>query len=342
MERYFDWLMPGGRLLAIVPDSILTNRGLYEDLRTHLADRVELRAVVSLPAVTFAGAGTTTKTSVIYLRKLNGAPRKRRPAYFAVCEDVGFTIQTKETLRIKVPTGNNQLPAILREFLDPTIEPKHGRRVADVERQSRWDANYHGSLSSEIEQRLSGAEQGGLRVKEVADLVSDRINPKRLGETFEYIEISDVDVDTCMVRTKTVASAEAASRARRRVRAGDVLVSTVRPDRRVVGVVRDAQDGAICTTGFAVLRPKAIEPMALAYLLKTDFVTAQIMRNNIGIAYPAIEESCLPDVLLPISREKAMALQDTGSSLFALERAVEEKRKGFREEIERSVADWTS
>lgn len=342
MERYGDWLMPGGRLLAIVPDSILTNRGLYEDLRTHLADRIELRAVVSLPAVTFASAGTTTKTSVIYLRKLNGTPRKRRPAFFAVCEDVGFTIQTKETLRIKVPTSNNQLPAILREFLDPAIEPKHGRRVADVERQSRWDANYHGSLSSEIEQRLSIAEQGGLRVREVADLASERVSPRRLGETFEYIEISDVDGDTCMVRTKTVPSADAPSRARRRVRAGDVLVSTVRPDRRVIGVVRDSQDGAICTTGFAVLRPKAIEPVALAYLLKTDFVTAQIMRNNIGIAYPTIEEACLLDVLLPVGKDRADELKAAGAELIAAERAIEEQREGFRREIEQAVSEWTT
>ncbi|HZH91045.1 MAG TPA: N-6 DNA methylase [Pyrinomonadaceae bacterium] len=338
MERYVDWLMPGGRLLAIVPDSVLTNRGLYEDLRTHLADRIELRGVFSLPAVTFAAAGTTTKTSVLYLRKLNGSTKKKRAAFFAVCEDIGFTISTRETLRIKVPTGKNELPIVLREYLSPSDQPAHGRRVSGVEHQSRWDANFHSSLSADLEKRVGGA---GLRLRDVAELSVERISPKKRGETFEYIEISDVDIDTCMVRTKTVPSADAPSRARRVVHAGDVLVSTVRPDRRVIGVVQEAQDGAICTTGFAVLRPKGIDSMALAYLLKTDFVTAQIMRNNIGIAYPAIEESCLPDVLLPISREKAMALQDGGASLFALEKAVEEKRKGFREEVERLVVDWT-
>ncbi|HEX8177151.1 MAG TPA: N-6 DNA methylase [Pyrinomonadaceae bacterium] len=342
MERYVDWLMPGGRLLAIVPDSILTNRGLYEDLRTNLADRIELRAVVSLPAVTFAGAGTTTKTSVIYLRKPNGTHRKKRIAFFAVCEDVGFTIQTKETLRIKVPTRNNQLPAILREFLDPAAEPIHGRRVAGVERRSRWDANYHASLSADIEQRLSNAKQAALRVKEVAELSSERADPRRLGETFEYIEISDVDTSTCMVRTKTVSAADTPARARKVVRVGDVLVSTVRPDRRLIGVVKDSQDGAICTTGFAVLRPKAIEPMVLAYLLKTDFVTAQIMRNNIGIAYPAIEEACLLDVLLPVSQDSIEALKGAGTELLVAEKLVEDHRETFRKDIEQAVSDWST
>src|SRR5438132_1531631 len=69
-------------------------------------------------------------------------------------------------------------------------------------------------------------------------------------------------------------------------------------------------DGCICTTGRAVLRPKDIDSTALAYLLQTDFVTEQLLRNNIGIAYPAIDESCLPDVLLPLDRQELAALSD--------------------------------
>jgi type I restriction-modification system DNA methylase subunit len=65
MERYCDWLAPGGRLLAIVPDSILTNKGLFEDLRRHLQDKIDIRSVVSLPPVTFGTTGTTTKTSIL-------------------------------------------------------------------------------------------------------------------------------------------------------------------------------------------------------------------------------------------------------------------------------------
>src|SRR5262249_999755 len=63
MERYLEWLRPGGQLLAIVPDSILTNKGIFDALRRQMRDVIEIRAVVSLPSVTFAASGTSTKTS---------------------------------------------------------------------------------------------------------------------------------------------------------------------------------------------------------------------------------------------------------------------------------------
>jgi type I restriction enzyme, S subunit len=94
------------------------------------------------------------------------------------------------------------------------------------------------------------------------------------------------------------------------VRAGDVLVSTVRPERRTIGYVRGEDHDAVCTTGFAVLTPQKIHPVVLAHALRSTFVTGQLLRNNVGIAYPAIDESCLPDVVLPFTAEQIAALED--------------------------------
>lgn len=150
----------------------------------------------------------------------------------------------------------------------------------------------------------------------MADLVSDRADPRRgVSDTFDYIEISDVDPTNLIVASKQMLSRDAPSRARRSVKAGDVLVSTVRPDRRTIGVVPEWLDGAVCTTGFAVLRSKAVHPLVLAALLRNEFVTRQLMRNNIGIAYPAIEASCLLDVILPINRNGIVNCDDAARRL---------------------------
>lgn len=69
LERYIDWAAPGGVIVSVVPDSILVNRGPFAQLRALLADRCSIEAVFSLPAVTFAAAGTSTKTSVLVLRR---------------------------------------------------------------------------------------------------------------------------------------------------------------------------------------------------------------------------------------------------------------------------------
>ncbi len=61
---------------------------------------------------------------------------------------------------------------------------------------------------------------------------------------------------TNMITAKSIPCDEAPSRARKLVAAGDVLISTVRPERKAIGVVPADLDGAVCSTGIAVLRPK--------------------------------------------------------------------------------------
>src|SRR5207249_4311475 len=85
VERYTEWLAPGGVLIAIVPDSILTNRGQFEDLRNGISRSVQLQSVISLPSVTFASAGTYTKTSILHLKKLDEPDAAVNKVYYAIC-----------------------------------------------------------------------------------------------------------------------------------------------------------------------------------------------------------------------------------------------------------------
>lgn len=340
IERYLDWLRPGGQLLAIVPDSILTNKNLFADLRRGIREDVDLCSVISLPAVTFGAAGTTTKTSVLHLRKRDPERPRRARTFFAICDDVGFTVETRENIRSKVPTGRGDLPLILEAFANrKAISQARWVRNATAER--RWDATYHASLPVAYEARIN-QEQNALRVSDVANLADERMDPRRLGVAeFPYIEISDVDPDSLVVRSKMVPTADAPSRARRRVRAGDVLVSTVRPERKAIGIVLPQLDGAICTTGFAVLRPRGIDPMTLAALLKTDFATAQVMRNNIGIAYPSIEEDCLLEVVLPVDAARLSDLDEKSRELTKLEETLRKAHGNFQATLREVTSSWT-
>jgi hypothetical protein len=342
VERCLDWLCDGGDLIAVVPDSVLTNKGLYADLRAGLREAVELCAVISLPPVTFGAAGTLTKTSIVHLRKIGGSDRPTERTYFARCEQIGYTVATRASQRSKVASGESELPGILRELQAPPDLPARGRWVRDAGLAARWDAGFHAGLPTGVEEGLRRLTGTGLTVRQVADLATDRADPRRSDrETFEYVEIADVDEVTCAVRARPVPCPEAPSRARKLVRAGDVLVSTVRPERRIVGVVGAEQDGAVCTTGFAVLRPRAIDPFVLAHLLKTDIVTAQIVRNAIGIAYPAVEEACLLDLVLPVSADDLGPLAESGAQLAALQRRSTAVRRDLVRGIELAAARWS-
>ncbi len=341
MERYLDWLAPGGHLIAIVPDSILTNQGVFEDLRRGIADAVDLCGVVSLPAVTFGAAGTNTKTSVLHLRKKDRGNGKAHRTAFAICQDIGFTVATRANQRTKAVHGTGDLPAILEEIQAASAKPKVVKWLENATALERWDAQHHASLSTEVEQRLNHKNDSDLRVSDVAELVDDRADPRRWGtKEFNYIEISDIDSQTCVVYSNSVDTTATPSRARKLVRAGDVLVSTVRPERGAVGVAGPHQDGSICTTGLAVLRPTNIDPLTLAHLLKTEFVITQLMRNNVGIAYPAINEACLLEVLLPVRREDLARLEQQAREVSASEERLRQIRNQFAAAIDDAGATW--
>lgn len=115
-----------------------------------------------------------------------------------------------------------------------------------------------------------------------------------------YVEISDVDVTTGCIGGKEIPAAEAPGRARRLIHAYDVLVSTVRPERKGVGLATSEMDRWIASTGFSLLRAK--EPSLAGFLcavLRHKVSTLQMMRWNTGATYPAMDEDVPLKVLIP-------------------------------------------
>src|SRR5437773_4987473 len=182
MERYLDWLAPGGQLIAVVPDSILTNQGVFEDLRRGITNEIELCSVVSLPTVTFGVAGTNTKTSIVHIRKCAKAQKgTSQPTAFAICRDIGFTVTTKANHRAKLVQGAGDLPKISEELISKDAKLTSIRWVPKAPSLARWDAQHHASLTAEIEQRINGGHDDDVYVSDVAELVDERADPRRWG-----------------------------------------------------------------------------------------------------------------------------------------------------------------
>jgi type I restriction enzyme S subunit len=59
-------------------------------------------------------------------------------------------------------------------------------------------------------------------------------------------------------------------------------------------------ENLIVSTGFAVIRPKAIGARFLGYLLLSEFVVAEIISRSVGVSYPAINASEIMRLKLPV------------------------------------------
>ena len=134
-----------------------------------------------------------------------------------------------------------------------------------------------------------------------------RLNPETLPETtspdfaFDYIDIGAVRRDTGITSTERMCFRDAPSRARRVVRTNDVIVSTVRTYLRAVASIDHTHDGQVCSTGFAVLRPRSeINPRYLHYVATALFFVEEVVARSAGVSYPAINASDLVRIAVPL------------------------------------------
>ncbi|MCG9910597.1 MAG: restriction endonuclease subunit S [Flavobacteriales bacterium] len=123
------------------------------------------------------------------------------------------------------------------------------------------------------------------------------VNKLSLGEKtnlefeFTYLDISSVDEGGNQSETiQKIKFKDAPSRARRVVRKGDVIISTVRTYLQSITFFDSEVEDIIVSTGYAVLTPrqKTILPEFLNFAVRKKEVLDEIMANSTGITYPAI------------------------------------------------------
>ena len=85
---------------------------------------------------------------------------------------------------------------------------------------------------------------------------------------------------------------DAPSRARRQIRAGDVIFATIRPTLKRIAVVPHHLDGAVCSTAFFVFRPRPIlDGRFLYYHLFTNAFSIAMESLQAGASYPAVTDA---------------------------------------------------
>ena len=133
------------------------------------------------------------------------------------------------------------------------------------------------------------------------------INDAVLSETtepdfeFPYLEIGAVGTGVLAGAPDTTRFGSAPSRARRVVRTGDTIMSTVRTYLKATWFAREVKDDLICSTGFAVFTPRnEVYPKFVSYLAQSNAFTDRVTAASVGTAYPAIAESRLGSFHVPL------------------------------------------
>ena len=169
----------------------------------------------------------------------------------------------------------------------------------ELKNEGRWDIDYH--LPPE---GIKIFPDGILKsVSTVACIVKEIKDPtKTPTDSFIYIDISCVDVRFGVIENpRELTGEEAPSRARKLVKANDIIISTCRPTRGAIAMIPQHLDGQICSTGFSVLRAKkGINPFFLHYALRLSSTLEQFRKWSTGSSYPAILDEDVEKTKVPV------------------------------------------
>lgn len=297
LDRYLTLLKPGGVCLTIVPDGVVSARGLAAVARQHLARNAELLTIVELPPVTFAQAGTRTRTAVLGFRKTR-KPRRSYPVFFAEVTDIGFQVHRRSGVPVKRSSGDNQLFDVSLAFRRTTDgEGTRGiwREVTPCE-QREWTPR---TIIFDRESLRRSSMQALVPLRALTKAPARRKATRYTQDTY-FISVLHVIgegvLDVAGIKEYQPITPGLP------VEAGEVLVSRINPRIPRVAVVPDLGRRLLCSSEYEVLTAReGVSPYALAFVLMSPFVQEQIQSLTAGTSasHRRIKPERIYDVLVP-------------------------------------------
>ena len=150
------------------------------------------------------------------------------------------------------------------------------------------------------------------RIKEIAYINKRTLTEKTPNDyEFDYIDIGSITYGIKGFSSERMTFEDAPSRAKRIVKKGDTIISTVRTYLKAIASIENDVSDLIVSTGFAVISPKKLLfSKYFSYLLTSNFVVDTICALSIGVSYPATNSSVIRNLLClvpPPSEQKAIA-----------------------------------
>ena len=119
--------------------------------------------------------------------------------------------------------------------------------------------------------------------------------------TFYYLDLSCIEKGNINLPNSKISYAKAPSRARRKLKENDVILSTVRPYLKGFGIADFEVKDIICSTGFALITiEKNSTPYFVYSILFSEMFSKQFYSLTVGSNYPALNNFDVERLKLPL------------------------------------------
>lgn len=197
--------------------------------------------------------------------------------------------------------------------------------LSQIKSVHRTDAEY---FQPKYEKLIEKIKKISKPLLEVVDNIPARFNPQsQQDKNFKYVELEHINTSIGIIdEDMEILGKEAPSRARRILKAGDVIVSSVEGSLEKVALVHKEQEGYLASNGFFQFRPKIKEfeykgssneppiietfidlrnivevyPEVLLVIAKSIVFQMQLKKHAAGTILTAIPKEALNKILIPI------------------------------------------
>lgn len=165
----------------------------------------------------------------------------------------------------------------------------------------RLDAEFYQQKYDEYEHAILTYNGGCVRIRDRFQSIKTKCL-RNLNE-YHYVEIGDINIGNGSSAFNVVATENLPDNAKIMTRKGDVIVSTVRPNRGAVSILEE--DNLLVSGAFTVLRQNSNYPKEiLQILLRTEIYRDWLLKYNVGTSYPVIKDDDILNMPIPLFTDK--------------------------------------
>lgn len=310
-ERYRDVLKPGGRLVTIVDDGILSGED-HQWFRDKLREWFLIRAVVSLPGDAFQRSNARVKTSYLVAEKRDPEQEQTQPPVFMYpCQFVGIDDQKRQRARAGDARARSlaeqEIKTVVAEYerfkggvTQYTVAPNRVLDRLDVK-----NCLMHAGRS------ISLWEQNGFGLHYLSDIVEPREYADEDVVTKDHLD----PIQVLVVRYEGIAEAgdeilasEGSYARLYPVTAGDIVISNIAASHGSIAVVSVELDKSVVSSEYTVLKVKdGFDPMVVQLIIRSPEIRADLLLSASGANRTRTRWDLMKNLKVPYPNEATVA-----------------------------------
>lgn len=325
IERCIKLLKKNGKLAIVIPKGVLSNSS-YKYVRDWILSKTKILAVIGLDTNAFMPY-TSVQTSILILEN---TPSKGDDEILFTCSfNSGHDSSGRNISENDYAELSKTVRSILYKHVTLGTHPYKKLTVKDIISKDRLDAEFY---LSDVQDNLKKLRTlSNLTLSDVA-VGSHKKIKKQSYDAIRYVDISSVEQKFGYVFPNKLKTADVPGRASYLLQKGDVLISTVRPERNTVALVNhELVEPMIASNGFCVLRPEKVNPYYLYAYCKSDLFKNSLSGLATSSMYPTVSDK---DILqMPIIYPDKETQKDIEEKVEASFKKIKEAQQDINEAI---------